>query len=73
MRQPLTKKQSKVYEYIRHCITDKRYSPSGSEISRKFGYANKNGVWDMVNRIIKKDWVSRDKNRLLVLGRSYYT
>ena len=67
----LTKKQARVYAYIRDCISDKRYSPSKSEIARELGYKSTNSAGQFIKYLMEKGWVSRDENGLLELGRNY--
>ena len=71
MPEPLTKKQARVYEYIRNCVANKRYSPSIRDISRGLDYKEDTSTKNLVKILIKKGWVSRDKKSLLMLGRDY--
>ena len=69
--QPLTKNQAKVYEYIRNCIVNKRYSPSKTEISKEFGYRSPNSAGQFINILKRKGWVLRNGEGLLQLGRDW--
>ena len=63
---PLTKRQAEIYEYIRKCITEKRYSPS---ISGEFDFKNPNGAWGIICRTTEKGWLTRNRYGNLVLGK----
>jgi len=68
MSYPLTKRQSEVYEYIRECLVDKRYSPTLQEITKKFGFTNHSSAQYFVNTLRRKRWLSREKYGQIRLG-----
>jgi len=72
MAYPLTKKQSEVYEYIRVCLTEKRYSPTLYEITDNFGFKNHSTAQYFVDTLIKKKWISRQKGSQIILGNHYF-
>ena len=63
----LTKKQSLVYEYIRECLAEKRYSPTLKEIGDKFGFCVSTTQY-FVNTLVKKHWLSRKRYSQIKLG-----
>lgn len=68
MSYSLTKRQAKVYEYIRICLSEKRYSPTLQEIADRFGFKTHSTSQFFVNTLIGKKWISRKKNRQIELG-----
>jgi len=60
MKQPLTKKQSIVYKFIKECIEDE-YSPTLQEIADTFVFSNHSTAQYYVNTLIEKGWLSRKK------------
>jgi len=60
MKQPLTKKQSIVYKFIKECIEDE-YSPTLQEIADTFGFSSYTAARYYINVLIEKGWLSRKK------------
>ena len=68
MSYSLTKKQSQVDEFIRKCLSDKRYSPTLYEITKKFNLGNHSVAQYYVNKLIEKKWIMREKGKQIMLG-----
>ena len=58
MRKPLTKKQDRVFEFIRKHVQDIGYPPTVREIGMNFGISEK-GAYDHLNAIEKKGYIRR--------------
>ena len=58
MRKPLTKKQDRIFEFIRKHVQDIGYPPTVREIGMNFGISEK-GAYDHLNAIEKKGYIRR--------------
>ena len=58
MRKPLTKKQDRIFEFIRKHVQDTGYPPTVREIGTDFGISEK-GAYDHLNAIEKKGYIRR--------------
>ena len=58
----LTKKQEKVFSFIREKITDRGYGPTIREICDEFGFASPNGAMGHLRALVKKGVISRTAN-----------
>jgi repressor LexA len=58
MRKPLTRKQDRVFEFIRKHVQDTGYPPTVREIGMNFGISEK-GAYDHLNAIEKKGYIRR--------------
>ena len=58
MRKPLTRKQDRVFEFIRKHVQDIGYPPTVREIGMNFGISEK-GAYDHLNAIEKKGYIRR--------------
>ena len=58
----LTKKQEKVFGFIREKITDRGYGPTIREICDEFGFASPNGAMGHLRALVKKGVISRTAN-----------
>jgi repressor LexA len=58
MRKPLTKKQDRVFEFIRKHVQDTGYPPTVREIGTNFRISEK-GAYDHLNAIEKKGYIRR--------------
>ena len=56
MRKPLTKKQDRIFEFIRKHVQDTGYPPTVREIGTDFGISEK-GAYDHLNAIEKKGYI----------------
>jgi SOS-response transcriptional repressor LexA len=68
MSYPLTKRQARIYEFVRKCLSDKRYSPTLQEIADKFKFRTHSTSQFYINTLIKKGWISRNKGSQIRLG-----
>ncbi len=58
MRKPLTKKQDRIFEFIRKHVQDTGYPPTVREIGTSFRISEK-GAYDHLNAIEKKGYIRR--------------
>ena len=58
MRKPLTKKQDRIFEFIRKHVQDTGYPPTVREIGTNFRISEK-GAYDHLNAIEKKGYIRR--------------
>ena len=58
MRKPLTKKQERIFEFVRNHLQDTGYPPTVREIGTAFGISEK-GAHDHLNAIEKKGYIRR--------------
>ena len=58
MRKPLTKKQDRIFEFIRKHVQDTGYPPTVREIGMNFRISEK-GAYDHLNAIEKKGYIRR--------------
>lgn len=58
MRKPLTKKQDRIFEFIRDHVQDTGYPPTVREIGMNFRISEK-GAYDHLNAIEKKGYIRR--------------
>jgi len=58
----LTKKQRRVYEFIRDKIRNRGYGPTVREIGEQFGIASPNGVMCHLRALEKKGLITREAN-----------
>lgn len=58
MRKPLTKKQDRIFEFIREHVQDTGYPPTVREIGMNFRISEK-GAYDHLNAIEKKGYIRR--------------
>ena len=58
MRKPLTKKQDRIFEFIRKHVQDTGFPPTVREIGMDFGISEK-GAYDHLNAIEKKGYIRR--------------
>lgn len=58
MRKPLTKKQDRIFEFMRRHVQDTGYPPTVREIGMNFGISEK-GAHDHLNAIEKKGYIRR--------------
>jgi repressor LexA len=59
-RQKLTKRQEKIYRFIRRNIQRLHRSPTYREIGREFGITSPNGIACHIEALSKKGWVEVD-------------
>jgi repressor LexA len=59
----LTKRQRKIYEFIRESIRTRGYGPTVREIADKFGIRSPNGVMCHLRALEKKQLIAREPNR----------
>jgi repressor LexA len=64
----LTTKQEKVFRYVAESIEKKNISPSIRDIAAGIGSSSINGVHKMVQTLIARGLLARNKDGLLVLG-----
>lgn len=57
----LTKKQQKIYEYIRHYIEENGYPPAIRDIGRAFEIVSPNGVMCHLRALQQKGYILRDE------------
>ncbi len=58
---PLTKKQSRVLEYIIQCVEKEHRTPTIRQISGKFKLRSTGSVRDVINALVKKGEVLKDE------------
>ena len=58
MRKPLTKKQGRIFDFIRKHVQDTGFPPTVREIGMDFGISEK-GAYDHLNAIEKKGYIRR--------------
>lgn len=58
---------SRALQRLRHFYREKKRSPSFTEISALFGYRSKNAAFELVNKLIQKGLVQKDKQGKLLL------
>lgn len=63
MEAELTKRQAKVFAYIRETITERGYGPTVREIAEEFGIASPNGAMAHIRALVKKGVIRRTANR----------
>ncbi len=63
LEQELTKKQAKVFAFIRKTIIDRGYGPTVREIADEFGIASPNGAMAHIRALTKKGVITRTANR----------
>ena len=56
----LTEKQGKILEFIADYIDGHSYPPSIREVGDHFGIKSTNGVFDHLNALVRKGYVSRE-------------
>lgn len=61
MKEELTKKQSEVYHFIKSFINKNDYSPSLTEIQKRFKYKSPKAVVDILSIIERKKYIKRGK------------
>jgi len=59
----LTKRQRKIYEFIRDTIRTRGYGPTVREIADKFGIRSPNGVMCHLRALEKKELIAREPNK----------
>ncbi len=59
----ITEKQTRVLNFIKDFITEKKYSPSVREISKAIGYKSSKSAHDIIKELEKKGIISK-KSRL---------
>jgi repressor LexA len=62
MRKPLTKKQEKIFEFIRNHLQNAGYPPTVREIGAAFKISEK-GAYDHLNAIEKKGYIKREPKK----------
>ncbi len=62
MRKPLTKKQERIFEFVRNHLQDTGYPPTVREIGTSFGISEK-GAHDHLNAIEKKGYIRRSPKK----------
>jgi len=60
MKLPLTKKQRKLYEYIKMTLKEKQRNPSCQEMSIFMG-VKQSAIYQIIDRIVKKGWIIKKK------------
>ena len=63
MPDTLTKRQEKVFDFIRLTINDRGYGPTVREIADEFGFASPNGAMAHIRALVKKGAITRTANR----------
>lgn len=58
----LTEAQTKVFNFIKSFIHEKRYPPTREEIRKEFGYRSINAVQDHLKYLAKKGAIRLDHN-----------
>ncbi len=58
----LTKKQEKVFAFVREKITDRGYGPTIREICDEFGFASPNGAMGHLRALVRKGLITRTAN-----------
>jgi repressor LexA len=62
VRKPLTKKQERIFEFVRNHLQDTGYPPTVREIGTSFGISEK-GAHDHLNAIEKKGYIRRSPKK----------
>ncbi len=65
MRKPLD--LPKALQRLRHFCREKKRTPSFNEISALFGYRSKNAAFELVNKLIRRGLVKKDREGKLLL------
>ena len=66
-REPLTKAQKRFYNKLAKVIKEEGYHPSFSEMCAIAGYSSKNSAYRMVEKLVKKGWLSREGDDKVVV------
>ena len=61
MSDPLTERQEKILDYIKHCIHEQGYPPTIREIGEHFGIRSTNGVNDHLKALERKGHLLREE------------
>ena len=59
----LTKRQSEIYDYIKHIVQTKGYPPSVREIGEAVGLASSSTVHGHLSRLEEKGYIRRDPTK----------
>ena len=59
----LTKRQSEIYDYIKHVVQTKGYPPSVREIGEAVGLASSSTVHGHLSRLEEKGYIKRDPTK----------
>jgi repressor LexA len=59
MREDLTRKQKRVFDFIVRTIQDRGYPPTIREIGEEFSISSTNGVRDHLKALVKKGYIKR--------------
>ena len=59
----LTKRQSEIYDYIKHVVQIKGYPPSVREIGEAVGLASSSTVHGHLSRLEEKGYIRRDPTK----------
>lgn len=63
MTQPLTARQTEIYNFIVNRIGASGCPPTMAEIGKHLGIKSTNGITDHLLRLERKGWIVREKNK----------